>query len=68
MQKITLAIRVDEEDKKRWEDYARAAGSNGLSAWIRETLNDAAGGTRKVMVKPEEKVEREMRERRYEDE
>jgi hypothetical protein len=41
MQKITLTIRVDEADKKKWEESARKE-HKGLSAWIRDICNVAA--------------------------
>jgi len=67
MQKITLTIRVDLEDKERWEREARKTHS-GLSAWIRERLNEAVG-PRKAVMEPEAEEEKEFHERRrYESE
>lgn len=50
MQKISLTIRVDEEDLKRWK---QVAGERQLSSWIRERCNGQGSDNTDVQRAPD---------------
>jgi hypothetical protein len=64
--KVRMSFRFDETDVKTWKRHAMTDGLT-LSEWMRRKLNEV-GEAERVVMKPDEDEEREMKQRRYEDE